>query len=265
MNVDLKRYDLFGWDYEYNNPLTDKEIVWYLKFAQELEGPILELACGTARLLTSFARAGFDVEGIDLSKGMVEIARKKISQLPFEIRARIRIHNLDMSDFHLDRKFSLIVIADNSFGELKTREKQLLCLRSVYHHLRPSGKLLLTVRRFDPKEFVRGRRDSPWSKPIRHPITGHQVRRKIQMQLTENGKRIRGKMFYSINPSDKTTYRDGSEKVEECPFETPVMFKEDYLSLFSEAGFSASVFVGYEEKEDDGKNPILCFVCDKDE
>ncbi len=117
----------------------------------------------------------------------------------------------------------------------------------------------MTERRFDPTKFVNGRRDIPWSEPIRHPATGDLVRRKVEIQLTENGKWIRGTMFY------KTTHANGSETVEECSFEAPVMFKDDYISLFSEAGFSPSVFVGYEEQEDDGENPFLCFVCDKDE
>ena len=35
---------------------------------------------------------------------------------------------------------------------------------------------------------------------------------------------------------------------------------EDYLGLFKEAGFDAKVYVGYEEREDDGEEPVLCFV-----
>lgn len=259
MNVDLKRYELFGWDYEYINPLTDKEVAWYVRFAEKTGGPILEFACGTARLLVSIARAGFDIDGIDLSTGMLEIAKKRISQLSLEIQRRIQLYNMDMSDFKLDRKFALIFIADNSFRELKTKEQQLSCLRCVHNHLRPGGKFLVTVRRFDPSKFVGGRRDTLWSEPIRHPVTGDLVKRKVEIQLTENGRWIHGVMLY------KTRHADSSETVEECPFEVPVMFRDDYISLFSEAGFSQNVFVGYEEQEDDGKNPILCFMCARDE
>jgi len=41
-------------------------------------GPrILNVACGTGRLLPFFARNGFEVVGIDLSKGMLNVAREK--------------------------------------------------------------------------------------------------------------------------------------------------------------------------------------------
>ncbi len=53
-----KRYELFGWDYEYRNPLIKEEVAWYREFALQSGGPILELACGTGRLLVSLAREG---------------------------------------------------------------------------------------------------------------------------------------------------------------------------------------------------------------
>lgn len=257
MDFYTKRYEQFGWDYEQANPITEKEIAWYLNFAKKTGGPVLELACGTGRLLTAIAQAGFDVEGIDLSSGMLKIASKHISQLPSEAASHIRLHNINMVDFELDSKFSLIVIADNSFSELKTGEQQISCLRCVQRHLQPGGKLLVTVRRFEPSSFSNGRRMLDWSEPFYHPVTHETVQRRGEMTLVENEKKVKGTFFY------KTTHRDGSETVEEYPFESPVMYKEDYIALFSEAGFYANVYAGYEEQPDDGKNPILCFACDK--
>ena len=259
MNTDLKRYELFGWDYELNAPIGKQEVAWYKTFACGTTGPVLELACGTGRLLISIAKEGYEVVGIDLSTTMIRLARERISQLPLGIQKRIQLCNVDMSNFQLDRKFGLIFIADNSFRELMTRDQHLSCLQGVYDHLRPDGEFLMTEHRFDPTKFENGRRVWDWSEPIRHPETGDLVSRKVETQLAAGEKWVCGSMFY------KTTHADGSETVEECPFKAPVMLGDDYISLFSEAGFSTRVFVGYNEQEDDGKNPILCFVCRKDE
>jgi len=253
----LKRYELFGWDYKFYGRLSKQEVDWYKKFAHRTGGPVLELACGTGRLLISIAKDGYEIAGIDLSVNMLDLAKERVSQLPPDVQKRIQLHNGDMSNFQLDRRFGLIFIADNSFRELNTKEQMLLSLKCIYHHLRAGGKFLVTVRRFDPTRFVDGRREWDWSEPIRHPATGDSVRRKIETQLIKDGKWIRGLMFY------ETIHSNGSKTFEECPFEAPVMLTDDYISLFSEAGFSPSVFVGYEEQEDDGTNPILCFVCDK--
>ncbi len=124
------------------------------------------------------------------------------------------------------------------------------------NHLQINGKVLVTVRRFDPTEFIDDRRNVPWSDPMRHPTTGGVVTRKIERRLIKEEKLIRGAMIY------KTIDTAGRETIEEFPFEAPAMLKGDYISLFVEAGLSPNVFVDYEEKEDDGMSGILCFVCD---
>ena len=65
MQTGLKRYELFGWDYEHHCPLSEQEANWYKRFLRKTGGPVLELACGTGRLLTCLAKEGCDVVGID--------------------------------------------------------------------------------------------------------------------------------------------------------------------------------------------------------
>lgn len=256
-STNLKRYELFGWDYEFLNPLTEKEIAWYVKHARRVGGPVLEIACGSGRLLAAIAEAGYDVEGIDLSAGMVKLASERISRLRPEITTRVKLHNADMTDFNLDRLFGLVVIADNSFCELGTREQRLSCLGCVYRHLRSDGKLMVTVRRFKPSEFAGDKRVSGWSEQIHHPVTQDLVRRKVETELMEDGRRMRSTYSYVI------THKDGSEVIEEFVSEAPVMLTEDYLALFAEAGFSSNVFVDYKEQADDGESQVICFVCNK--
>jgi len=252
-----KRYEMFGWDYQQINRLSQKEINWYVSFAQKTGGPVLELACGAGRLLIEIARQGFDCDGIDLSPNMLAIAENNVSALPMDISSRVRLHNMDMADFDLGRKFGLAIVADNSFRELVTMPQQESCLRCVYRHLRRGGKLLVTVRRFDPSRYQDGRREWGWSTPLRNPVSGEIVTRKVESELTEDGRRIRGAFLY------KTTHADGRETLEKCGFEAPIMLKSDYISLFTKTGFQPHVFAGYESEKDDEQSPIMSFVCDK--
>jgi len=253
----LKRYELFGWDYERHNPLSEEEIAWYKRFALQTGGPVLELACGTGRLLVALAKAGYEIEGIDLSTAMLGMTKERISQLPPRVQRWIQLHLADMSDFQLKREFGLCFIADNSFQELKLPEQRIGCLKSVYNHLRSDGKFLVTVRRFDPKRYVNERRDTPWSEPIPHPVTGNLVTRRIKLRLDEDRRWVYGVMLY------KTEKMDGKEDVEECPIEFPVMLVDDYIALFSTAGFSTTCFGGYEERRANEGDEYLCFVCGK--
>jgi SAM-dependent methyltransferase len=254
MKPDLTRYELFGWDYEHHAPPEEEELGWYRRFAGDAKEPILELACGTGRLLSALAEDGHECVGVDLSRTMLDLARERISSLPPESCERVRLCEMDITDFQLPQRFHLVIIADNSFRELSTKDMQLRCLERVRHHLTPGGQLLVTVRRFDPGGFVDGERHLPWSEPVEDPATGDCVTRKIDMKLFDNASRVLGSMTY------RTVPRDGVERLDVCPFEAPVMLTADYMSLFSSAGFSSRVFVGYGEKEDDGRDPILCFV-----
>ena len=251
------RYEQFGWDYELFNPLWDKEVRWYLDWVRRTGDPVLELACGSGRMLVEFAKAGYDVVGIDLSEKMLGLTEIRIRELPRDVQNRIHFYRYDMVDFNVGREFGMVVIGDNSFRELKTREQQLSCLQFVRKHLNRDGKLLMTERRFDAGLFLDGKREYPWTEAIVHPDTGDMVSRKVEVTLDSDRKWVRGMMTYRM-VSD-----DGTERLKEFRFDAPVMNVEDYLELFQEAGFKTQVYVGYKEKDDDGVDPVLCFVCSK--
>jgi SAM-dependent methyltransferase len=246
---DLKRYEKYGWDYETVCELTAEEVHWYERWAKQTGGPILGLACGTARLLCRLGLAGFDVTGLDLSDTMLSQARKNIAKLPATARKRIRLVKDDMLRFQLRGTFGLILIADNSFRELNTRGNLLTCLRNIRRHLQPEGKLLITERRFNPSMYPGNRRSFGWSQPKPYPGTGNLVSRRGEIRLAKNHKRISGTFFY------KTYHADGSELIEKCPWSGPVR-------LFDRVGFTTQTFADYTNNKDDGRSTFLCFVCE---
>ena len=257
MTDEQKRYRLFGWDYPRRCPLDDRQVAWYRRFALDAPGGVLEPAGGTGRLAAALARAGAEVVGLDLTDEMLALARHLARTLPPEARARLRFIRGDMRNFDLARTFGLVVIADNSFRELNNRPDQLACLTCAAGHLAEGGRLLVTIRRFDPSLYPGGVRRIGWSDPVPHPRTGAAVSRRSEVRLVDGGRTLRGVMVY------RTVEADGAETIEECPFVSPVMLTDDYLRLFAEAGLAADVHVGYETRPDDGRDPILNFVCSR--
>lgn len=259
MEEHLKRYRLFGWDYEFLNPIGDRERDWYTGHARDVGGPVLELASGSGRLLVCLAEAGFECHGLDISVEMLRLAEKKISEVSKEIRDRIQLHKADITDFKLPMQFGLAVIADNSLRDLATIEEQKACIALAYDHLHSGGRLLVTLRRLEPGELADGRRETGWSKPIVNPQTGETFRRKVIMQLSDNRRKARGHILYRPVKSER------DDDIIECPFDFPISSIDEYTTMFNGVGFDTKLFVGYEYREDDGREVILCFVCDKEE
>ena len=116
------------------------DVGFYRDLAREAGGPILELGCGTGRVLLAIARDGIACTGLDASEEMLEEFRRKG---PPE---NVRLVRGSMQDFDLGtERFGLIFSAFRSFQHLLTVEDQLACLRAVRRHLAPGGLFAFDV------------------------------------------------------------------------------------------------------------------------
>jgi SAM-dependent methyltransferase len=116
-------------------------------YEQRLPGPdatVLELGCGTGRVLVPLAECCGLIHGIDTSEAMLEICREKIREanLPPD-RARVEVG--DASAFDLGRTFDLIIAPYRVFQALETDEQADGLMRSVARHLAPGGSCILTM------------------------------------------------------------------------------------------------------------------------
>ena len=115
--------------------LTD-DLGLVLALAHQAGGEILELGCGTGRLLLPLVRAGYRVTGLDSSREMLVLARQKLAEEPAEIRGRARLLEGDMTDLSgCGRDFALVIIPYNTFMHLsptqaeQTLRQARLCLK----------------------------------------------------------------------------------------------------------------------------------------
>jgi len=120
-------------------------------FAQEAAaagGPVLELGCGTGRVLLPIARAGGTITGVDSSAAMLERCRDMLSAEPAEVRGRVTLHQADVRDLSLGSRFALITAPFRVLQHLTSVEDQLQLLDVVSRHLSPGGRFIFDV--FNP-------------------------------------------------------------------------------------------------------------------
>ena len=133
---------------------TREDVEFYVDLARMSAGPVLDLGCGTGRILIPIARAGVDVTGIDLSDEMLDICRKKLAEEPLEVRARTWLSRSDIQDFAVGTSVRLIMIPFRTFQHLVTVEAQLAFLTRAYSQLEEEGVLALDVFNPDVRKLV---------------------------------------------------------------------------------------------------------------
>jgi SAM-dependent methyltransferase len=123
---------------------TQIDIDFYIDYARQCGPPVLELACGTGRVLIPMAEAGFEVVGLDLNENMLNRCRRKVAERSLE--DRVQLHLVDMAAFELPRAdFGLAYIPVRSFMHLNTQAQQIACLERTYAHLRPGALFILDL------------------------------------------------------------------------------------------------------------------------
>jgi len=71
-------------------------------------------------------------------------AQEKLQKLSVDAKSRVTFHKGDITDFNLDKTFSLIIIP-STFKFLLTTDDQLACLRCVRNHLQDDGVFILDL------------------------------------------------------------------------------------------------------------------------
>ncbi|MCC6699535.1 MAG: class I SAM-dependent methyltransferase [Candidatus Hydrogenedentes bacterium] len=122
-----------------------KDVDFYVSCALAAEGPTLELACGTGRVLLPIAEAGCRIAGLDLSEYMLAKCREKLEHASADVQERVRIVHGDMTQFDLGESFALVTTPFRSFQHLVSVEDQLACLLCANHHLSVGGTLILDL------------------------------------------------------------------------------------------------------------------------
>lgn len=125
------------------------DVGFYVDDAKAAGGRVLEVGCGTGRILLPIARAGCAITGIDGSKQMLERCRLNLAAEPDAVQSRIQLAQHDMRDFSLAEKFALIIAPFRVVQHLTTMDDQLQFLATVARHLAPQGRLVFDV--FNPR------------------------------------------------------------------------------------------------------------------
>ena len=125
-----KYYDLFYKDKNYT-----KEI-YFIKNLIGNRKTILDVGCGTGIHMHLLESIGYEVDGIDLSKDMLEIAVSRVNG---------KVYQGNLLDYKINKKYDVIISMFAVFNHLKSYEELEQGIINSYNHLKNNGVLIIDL------------------------------------------------------------------------------------------------------------------------
>ena len=234
------------WWAEFNT--AGPELDYFGSFVERGQ-PALDAGCGSGRLLLPWLRAGYDVDGCDVSADMVARCRDLADREGLGPNLWVQA----LHDLAPPRRYATIVVC-GVFGLGSNREQDKLALQRLYECLEPGGTLLLDnqvpyalSRRWPSWTSAgRARLPEPWPPPDE---------RAQAADGSERGLRVRA---ISLDPLDQTLvmeiradkWVDGANVASEIhTLSMRMYFHAELLLLLEAAGFAVTAVHGDHTRE----------------
>ncbi|SFS80480.1 class I SAM-dependent DNA methyltransferase [Halostagnicola kamekurae] len=137
---------------------VDGDREFYRDLATDVDGPVLEIGCGTGRIYLELLRAGVDADGIDVSSGMLDVLRGKAAEDGLEPT----VWEADVTEFEAGREYALVTVPFRAFLHLTEIDEQLEALERIHDSLASDGRLVLNA--FAPSFEVICQQYGTWEK-----------------------------------------------------------------------------------------------------
>ncbi|HHY28271.1 MAG TPA: class I SAM-dependent methyltransferase [Desulfitobacterium dehalogenans] len=129
--------------YDMDKPIGHSfgDVEFYANRLKSCEGPILEPATGTGRILIPLLEKGLKVTGFDSSKDMLNICHNNCRKRDLNPK----LFEAKMESFSQDTKYDAIIVPTGTFLLLHKRADSIKALQNFFEHLSNGGRLILDI------------------------------------------------------------------------------------------------------------------------
>jgi len=224
-------YEYYGmvaefWDLFRGDTSTWEDRFFFLDVVKKYGTPVLDVGCGTGRILLDFMQQGIDIDGVDNSPDMLA----KLQQKAEKMNLHPNVYQQEMTELSLPRKYKTILVPSSSFQLLLDEKLPLPTMVRFYEHLLPGGVLampfMLLWKQGDPLE-------SEFTREVVRPEDGATIRRWQYVRFDPETDLEHTVDRYEI-------VRDGNVFATEEHHQSPATrsyTQDQAVSLYQEAGF----------------------------
>lgn len=220
------------WDFFRGDTSIWPDRAFYREAIRKYGEPVLDVGCGTGRLLIDYRQQGIDIDGVDNSPEMLLLCLEKA----IEAGVSVNLEEQRMEQLAMPRRYRTILVPSSSFQLLTDPGDARAALRRFHEHLLPEGRLIMSIM-----QMVHP--DAPLD-------SGWQVREGVRAQDGALLKRWSRTIYDPVSELESTEDRyevwlDGEKVAEEHHSRSPATrnyTQAQMRALLVEAGFQASEF-----------------------
>jgi SAM-dependent methyltransferase len=225
------------------------DLPFYRALVAEHGGPVLELGCGTGRVVLALAREGVETVGVELSAPMLAAARLRAEREGLGVTLALG----DLRSFALDTTFALVLLPYNTLNHLHALDDLRRCFRTVRRHMDARSRFVVDT--FQPSlAFLGGAPER--ARPIlryRDPYTAREVVLSEENHYDPATQRNRVVWRYA-------TEGEADARVEEMTMR--LFFPQELDALLELSGFAIERKLGdYDGRPFDSRSPKQLVVC----
>jgi len=131
-----KYYDIMYMDKDYEGECEFIESI-LRRYSKIKSKSILDIGCGTGNHAVILAKKGYRVVGFDISKTMIELAKKKSKSVEFYVS--------DIENFKFDKKFDACISMFAVISYITSTNSLLKAFKNIRDHLNPDGIFIFDV------------------------------------------------------------------------------------------------------------------------
>lgn len=159
-----------AWDLLRGDTSRWEDRFFYLEVIRRYGQPVLDVGCGTGRLLLDYLAQGIDIDGADNSPEMLALCRQKAAAQGLQPR----LYEQTMETLDLPRRYRVILVPSSSLQLVIEPAQAAQALQRFHAHLLPGGGLAASVMTLwkagEPLE-------SEWERTAERPEDGAVIRR----------------------------------------------------------------------------------------
>ncbi len=226
----------------YDAENTDKtdDIDFYRELAGEYGGPLLDVGCGTGRVMFPLAAADYEVHGIDNEAAMLQRAEKLRDSSYSAYANKLHFHQADVRvhDFPESLRFALTLVPYNGLMHFHDQETQLGVLRRLHKWTRADGLLVLDLPNAGEVFATQDSEAVTLERSFMEPENGHLVMQQSVSYLDRTAQLLDVTWIYDEITGDGVVHRTVA------PLRLYYYFYNELRLLLSAAGFSVEAVYG---------------------